>query len=53
MNTDEEFGVLYAWREGSVVLQIPAKHWSGTERERGRVMDSDWKATHQSELGPG
>lgn len=35
------------------MLQIPAKPRSGIERERGRVMDSDWKATHQSELGPG
>lgn len=52
MNTDEEFGVLDAWRESSVVLQIPAKRRSGIERER-RVMDSDRKATHQSELGPG
>lgn len=35
------------------MLQIPAKPRSGIDRERGRVMDSDRKATHQSELGPG
>lgn len=52
MNTDEEFGVHYAWLESSVMFQTPAKPGNCIEREK-RGMDADWKAMQKSKIGPG